>query len=217
VPQITLYTYWRSSCSYRVRIALAYKGLAYESIPVNLLKGEQQGEDNRARSAFATVPTIVIDGKASVESVAILELIDELFPMPALYPREPWARARVRALVETVNAGTQPLQNLSVLHHLSTDKAARDAWSKHFIARGLAAFERLMAQYETLGVSGPFAFGEAVTAADVLLVPQVYNARRVGVDLAPLRRVVAASNAATAHPAFVHAAPENQADAVRDA
>src|SRR3954466_11981132 len=110
--KLTLTTYWRSSCSYRARIALAYKNLAYESRFVNLLEGEQKKPENLARNPIGHVPTLTIDGASYVESVAIMELLEELYPEPALLPKKPEERARVRALVQTINAGIQPLQNL---------------------------------------------------------------------------------------------------------
>jgi len=209
----TLYTYWRSSCSYRVRIALGVKGVAHRSVPVNLLRREQTQAEHVARSPLGFVPALVVDGRVLVESVAIVELLEELHPEPALYPRDPLDRADVRALVEVVNAGTQPLQNLVVLDRVSADKAARDAWSQHFIARGLGGLERLMERNEARGVRGPYAYGASLTAADVFLVPQVYNARRFGVDLSAFPRVAAADAAARALEAVAAAAPEKQPDA----
>jgi len=222
MADIVLYTYWRSSSSYRVRFALAAKGLAYESVPIDLLRGEQRHASHTARSPTGFVPCIVIDGRALVESVAIIELLDELFPDPPLYPRDPWGRARVRALVEIVNAGTQPLQNLNVLERLSAvherpadDAEVRKAWLRHFIARGLASFESLMAAHERDGIEGPFAYGPTLTAADLYLVPQMYNAQRYGVDLAPFPRAVAAAEVALATDAAQAALPERQGDAKR--
>ncbi len=212
MASIVLYTYWRSSCSYRVRFALAVKKIAYESRTVNLATGEQKLDTHAARSPTGFVPCLEIDGKTMVESVAIIELVDELFPEPLLFPREPWGRARVRALVEVINAGTQPLQNLSVLDHFSHDPEARKEWSKHFIARGLASFERLMALHENEGIEGKYAHGDALTAADVFLVPQMYNAQRFGVDLTKYPRAVAAAEAALATDAAQHALPERQPD-----
>src|SRR4051812_34596631 len=114
-PKLTLSTYWRSSCSYRVRIALGYKKLAHEQIFVNLLDGEQKTPEHLARNPIGHVPTLTIDGVTYTESVAIIELLEELYPEPALLPSTPHERARVRALVQTINAGIQPLQNLIVL------------------------------------------------------------------------------------------------------
>jgi maleylpyruvate isomerase len=211
---LVLYTYWRSSSAFRVRIALAAKGIAYRSVAVNLLHDEQKTAEHVARSPMGYVPCLLIDGKAYVESVAIVELLEELHPDPPLYPKDPFSRARVRALVEIMNAGTQPLQNLAVLKHISPDQEARVAWAKHFITRGLAAFESLMTLHEGEGTRGRYAFGDALTAADAFLVPMIYNAKRYKIDLAPYPRVARANDAALATPAVQAALPENQPDAV---
>jgi len=210
---LVLYTYWRSSASYRVRFALAVKKLPYQSIPVNLQKGEQHGEEHRARSPTGYVPCLFIDGRLVVESVAIIELLDDLYPDPPLYPRDPWARARVRALVEVINAGMQPLQNTVVMERLGSDVDVRKEWAKHFNVRGLASVERLMALHEKEGVDGRFAHGDTLTAADIFLVPQMYSAQRLGVDLTPYPRVIAAAEAALATDAAQAAMPERQPDA----
>lgn len=216
MSDIVLYTYWRSSSSYRVRIALAHKGIAHRSVHVNLLKKEQSAPEHVARAATGYIPCLVIDGKPFIESVAIIELLEDLFPRPALFPRDARDRARVRALVEVVNSGTQPLQNLAVLEHVSSDAAARVEWAKHFNERGLAAFERLMAANEAEGVRGRYAYGDYFSAADAFLVPQVYSAKRFGVDLAAYPRVRAAYEAATALPFVRDAAPERQGDAPKN-
>lgn len=206
--KLTLTTYWRSSCSFRVRIALAYKNLPYEPRFVNLLEGEQKKPENLARNPIGHVPTLTIDGVDYVESVAIMELLEELHPEPALLPKTPEERARVRALVQTINAGIQPLQNLVVLDRVGgTDPEKRSAWMKFFITRGLGAFEALASE------SGPFSAGTAFTMADVCLVPQIYAARRVGVDLAPFPRIVRAEAAASELPFVASAKPEAQPDA----
>jgi maleylacetoacetate isomerase len=208
MAKLILSTYWRSSCSYRLRIALGYKKLAYESTHVNLLTGEQKTAEYRAHNPIGHVPTLQVDGVPYVESVAIMELLEELYPDPPLLPKSPQDRARVRALVETINAGIQPLQNLVVLDRVGgDDQEKRGAWMKFFIARGLGAFEALSSD------DGPFAFGEAFTMADVCLVPQIYAARRVGVDLTPFPRVVRAEAAASALPFVAAGRPEVQPDA----
>lgn len=208
-----LHTYWRSSCSYRVRLALGYKGLAYEPVFVNLLAGEQRGDANLAENPIGHVPTLTVDGVRYVESVAIMELIEELHPAPALLPTKPGDRALVRGLVETINAGVQPLQNLIVLGKLGDDKDVKKEWLKFFIGRGLAAFEAQMARNEAGGTRGPFAFGDTFGIADCCLVPQMYAARRYEVDLTPYPRVVRADAAARALPFAKAAEPESQPDA----
>ncbi len=211
-----LYTYWRSSSSFRVRFALNVKRVAYESRPVNLLKGEQRSETYLATNPNGFVPCLVIDGEPVVESVAIIELLDDLIASPKLFPSDPIARARVRALVEAINSGVQPLQNLSVLDHVSSDTKARTEWAQHFIKRGLNVFELMMKANADRGVLGPFAYGETLTAADIFLVPQLYASKRFGVDLAPFPRLRAAGERAAATDAAIAAAPENQSDAPPD-
>jgi maleylacetoacetate isomerase len=219
MPRLTLYNYWRSSSSHRVRIALAYKGLEYAYVPVNLAAGEQSGSAHATRSPTGYVPCLAVDGVTYVESVAILELLEELSPRPPLYPSDAHGRARVRALVEIVNSGIQPLQNMHVLGQLDALAGgapdARTRWLGHFLGRGLAAFERAMGLCASEGVAGPYSYGAAPTAADVMLVPQVVAARRFHIDLAPYPRVVAAFEAAMQLEAFQKAAPEAQPDAPR--
>jgi maleylacetoacetate isomerase len=215
MPPITLYNYWRSSSSHRVRIALALKGLEYEYVAVNLLEGEHAGEAHKARSPTGLVPCLALDGAYYVESVAIVELLDERFPSSPLLPRDAHGRARVRAIVEIVNSGIQPLQNLGTLRFLSQDAEVRDKWLQHFLSRGLGALEGALAGVEREGVRGPFAYGETPTAADAFLVPQIFAARRFRVDLAPFPRVTRAYDAAMQLDAFQRAAPERQPDAVK--
>jgi maleylacetoacetate isomerase len=193
-----------------VRIALALKALTYTYVSVDLSRGEQSGEANSERSPTGYVPCLSIDGICYVESVAIIELLDERFPSPPLYPRDAHRRARVRSLVEIVNAGIQPLQNLQVLWHRSPDAAEQKAWAAHFNERGLRAFERAMEFNTREGVSGPFAHGEEPTAADVFLVPQVHSAKRFGIDISAFPRVRTAFEAASGLDAFKQAAPERQ-------
>jgi maleylacetoacetate isomerase len=217
MPELVLYNYWRSSSSHRVRIALALKGLAYRYVAVNLLAEEQSAPAHKARSPTGYVPCLVVDGVAYVESVAIVELLDERFPTPSLYPKDAHARARVRALVEIVGSGTQPLQNRNVTEFLSPDVEVQHRWLRHFVTKGLAAFEGAMELHEREGTRGPHAYGETVTAADVFLVPQVVSALRFKIDLAPFPRVSRAFEAAMKLDAFVAAAPEKQPDAVKKA
>jgi maleylacetoacetate isomerase len=205
--KIVLYTYWRSSASHRVRLALGYKAIGYEPIFVNLLEGEQRKPEYTAKSPTGYLPCLVIDGERFVESTAILELLEELAPEPPLLPPLPKERARVRALVQIVNAGIQPLQNLNVLERLGDDKDERLAWLRHFIPRGLAAFEQLADE------KGPFAAGATFGMADCALLPQLYAAGRYGVDLAPFPRIVRAESAAKDLPFVAAAYPDAQPDA----
>jgi maleylpyruvate isomerase len=210
-PRVVLYGYFRSSSSYRVRLALAAKGVSYESIAVNLLQGEQKGDAHGRRSPTGYVPCLEVSGKRFVESVAIIELLDDLFPTPLLYPKNPFDRARVRAMVEVVNSGIQPLQNLAVLARVSSEGPVRKEWAAHFNARGIAALGRMV---DEAGSEGPFCYGSGLTAADVFLVPQLYSAHRFGVDVAAWPRLLAAEAATLALPGMADAAPERQPDAV---
>jgi maleylpyruvate isomerase len=213
-PRLVLYAYWRSSASYRVRLAIAAKQARYEYVPVNLAQGDQRREEHLARNPFGYVPCLEIDGRRFVESVAILELIDDLFPEPRFYPRDPFARARVRALVEAINAGVQPLQNLVVLERVSSDPAAQKEWAGYFNVRGLGALARMVFANDREGATGRFLSGDSLTAADLVLVPQLYAARRLGVDLSAWPRLLAAEEATLALPGMKDAAPSMQADAV---
>jgi maleylacetoacetate isomerase len=208
MAKLVLSTYWRSSCSYRVRIALAYKKLAYESAFVNLLEGEQKKPEHLAKNPIGHVPTLAIDGVTYADSIAIMELLEELYPDPPLLPKAPQDRAKVRALVQTIAAGIQPLQNLIVLDRVGgKDQDKRNDWMKFWISRGLAAFEAQASE------TGPFAFGEAFTMADACLLPQLYASRRVGVDLTPFPRILRAEAAASDLPFVAAARPEAQGDA----
>ena len=212
---VTLYSYWRSSSSHRVRIALGFKGIEHRLVPVNLLAGEQRSDAHAARAPSQYVPALEIDGESFIESVAILELLDDLFPHALLYPHDPLARARVRALVETVNAGIQPMQNLAVLMRHSSDGPAQKEWAKHFNERGLEVLERLMERNEAHGAKGPFAYGEAFGAADAVLIPQFASAKRFGVDVEKFPRACRAIAATADLPFVKSAAPEAQPDAPR--
>jgi maleylacetoacetate isomerase len=213
MKSVVLYSQWNSSSSYRVRFALQLKGVAYETRAIRLAAGDQYTPAHRARSPMGSVPCLLLDDVPFVESVAIIELLDDLVAEPRLYPADPYDRARVRALVELINAGTQPIQNRRVREHHSRDEAAQNEWSRHFIRLGLDAFERLMTSHAERGIVGRHAYGDTLTAADIFLVPQVYNARHLDVDLTPYPRLVAAADVAAATEAARAAAPEQQPDA----
>lgn len=212
-----LYSYWRSSAAYRVRIALALKGLPFETLPVNLVRagGEQLKPEYLALNPEGRVPLLIHDGRPVSQSLAIVEYLEEVFPdTPALLPTEPSARARVRSLAQLVACDIHPLNNLSVLQYLKNELGASSAasshWYRHWVARGFRALEaRLAGEAET----GNFCHGEAPGLADVCLVPQVYNARRFEVDLDDYPRIVAIDSACRTLDAFRAAAPEQQPDA----
>ncbi|MBF8222531.1 maleylacetoacetate isomerase [Halomonas sp. 328] len=211
----TLYGYFRSSAAYRVRIALNLKGLAHDQAPVNLVKGEQRGEEYLARNPQGLVPALVTDdGVRLTQSLAICEYLDERYPDPALLPADAAGRARVRALAQSVACEIHPLNNLRVLKYLTgelgLDEAAKMTWYRHWIAEGFAALE---AQLSREAGSGDFCHGDTPGLADLCLVPQVFNAERFECDLAPyprIRRIVANCRALDA---FAQAAPEAQPDA----
>jgi maleylacetoacetate isomerase len=212
MTRITLYDYWRSSASYRVRIALGLKGLAYERVPVNLLEGEQQAEAYRARNPQGFVPMLEADGLRLTQSLAIVDWLEAAHPEPALYPRDPADRAHVLALALTVACDIHPLNNVRVLRYLSRNleqpQPARDAWYRHWVAEGLAALEAMAAPR-----AGRFLFGDAPTLADVCLVPQIYNARRFEVPLDALPTLVRADAEANRNEAFAAAHPDRFAPA----
>lgn len=209
-----LYSYWRSSASWRVRWALAHKGIAFDKTIVNILKGEQKDDGHRGRNPIGHVPALeVAPGRFLAESVAIIEWLEETHPEPRLYPADPWAKARVRQVCELVNAGIQPLQNLVVLDKVSSEPEAKKAWAHEFNLRGMTALEQLLRAIDAELGKGSFAVGSQLTAADLFLVPQVYSARRFGVDLSPFSRVLEAEASALATPFAEGARPESQPDA----
>jgi maleylpyruvate isomerase len=213
---VKLYGYFRSSASYRVRIALNYKGIAYESLAVDLRSpvSAQRAPQFLALNPAGLVPVLVDGERVLTQSLAIIEYLEELKPQPALLPRAAADRAQVRALALTVACEIHPLNNSGVLSYLRAplghDEKAVTAWYRHWVARGLATLEE---QVRRLGNDGRHLFGSAVTLADVLLVPQMYNARRYQCDLEPYPTLRAIGAHLESLPAFAHAAPEAQPDA----
>lgn len=211
-----LYSYFRSSAAYRVRIALNLKGLDANIIPVHLLKdgGQQRNPDYLALNPTALVPTLVDGDFALGQSMAILEYLEETHPQPALLPTDPQGRARVRAIAQTIACDIHPLNNLRVLQYLKrtldVDDAARDDWYRHWVDLGLASIEALLSGSPE---TGRFCHGDQVSFADVLLVPQVANARRLNCDLRAMPNVVRIDAECTSLDAFIKAAPANQPDA----
>lgn len=210
-----LYSYWRSSCSWRVRLGLNIKGLAYTYEAVHLLKdgGQQNTEAYRALSPMRTVPTLEFEEGGQVrrlsQSLAILEYLEERYRTPALLPAEPLLRARARMLSEMVNSGIQPLQNLSVLQWVKGELKGDDkAFAAHWIARGLTALEAAVKE-----TAGTYCLGDTVSLADICLVPQLYASRRFGVDLAPYPTLTRIEAACGELPAFQAAHPDRQPDA----
>ena len=206
-----LHGYFRSTASYRVRIALNLKGLAYEQAFVQLREGEQRAPAFLARNPQGLVPALELDdGAVLTQSLAICEYLDDVHPEPPLLPRDAAQRARVRAVAQVIACDTHPVQNLKVLDRLRALGLAEEqvtAWARTTIEEGLDACDRLIA-----GAGGRYCFGDEVTLADICLVPQLFNARRFGVDLR-WPRLVQVEAACLALPAFAQAVPERQPDA----
>lgn len=212
-----LYNYWRSSSAWRVRIVLELKGLAYEYVAVHLLRdgGEQNRDAYRELNPMRQVPVLEVERPSGgtlriAQSLAIITYLDALHPEPMLFPADPEQRALAIEMVEIVNSGIQPLQNSSVLDHLSqiAPEADRNAWIRHFQARGLTALERTVAAH-----GGRFMLGMTPGVVDAYLVPQLYSCRRFGLDLAPYPNLVRIDAECSALPAFERAHADRQPDA----
>jgi maleylacetoacetate isomerase len=210
---VKLYSYFRSSAAYRVRIALNLKGLPYEMAAVHLTKngGQQHSVEYRAINPQARVPSLALDdGAVLTQSLAIIEYLDETHPRPPLLPADPVTRAKVRAFAQVIACDIHPLNNLVALQYLKRalkhEQADIDTWYHHWIVEGFNALEAMIAR-------GPYAFGAQVTLADVCLVPQIFNARRLNVPLDKYPKLVAVDAACLKISAFDKARPENQPDA----
>jgi maleylpyruvate isomerase len=210
-----LYTYFRSSAAYRVRIALNLKGLDYEALPVHLLRngGEQLTDAYRAINPSALLPTLDDDGAVIGQSLAIIEYLEETRPQVPLLPVDPADRARVRALALTVAADTHPLGNLRVLkylkHDLNLSEEVKLEWQRHWLRIGMATLETMLSGDARTGL---YCHGDTPTLADCCLVPQVFGAQRFGVDLAPYPTVTRIHDACAGLPAFHQAQPSQQPD-----
>jgi len=214
MSSLILYSYWRSSCAYRVRIALNLKGLAYEYRDVHLVRdgGRQNQESYRALNPMSQVPCLIHQDRVLTQSLAIVAYLDRLQQIPPLFPGDPFAAARVLAFCELINAGIQPLQNLRVLQELAgrfgageEDKAE---WSRFWMARGFAAMETQLQE-----TAGKFCFGDEVSAADCFLVPQLYTARRYELELTAFPTIIRFEKNCFELAAFRDAVPERQPDA----
>jgi len=210
---VQLYSYFRSSAAYRVRIAFNLKGLTYDTIPIHLQKegGINRKPEYRAINPLMRVPALKLDsGDVLTQSLAIIEYLDETHPQPALLPRDPVKRAQVRAAAQLIACDIHPLNNLSPLRYLKNalgqEQTKIDAWYHHWVIEGFNAFEAMIAP-------APYAFGAEVTVADICVVPQVANARRLKVPLDAYPKIVAVDAACAKLSAFDKARPENQPDA----
>lgn len=209
---LTLYSYWRATAPYRIRIGLQLKGLAYQYVPVNLLQGAQHGQAYAALNPQELTPALVTeDGRVLTQSLAILEWLEETHPAPPLLPSAPAERAVVRAMAGVVACDVHPLNNLRVqqeLGRIGIDAEGRAAWTRRWINAGFRALEAMIERH-TAG----FSFGAEPTLADCCLIPQVYSAERYGVDLADYPAIRAVAARAAQHPAFAAAHPDRQPDA----
>ncbi|WP_305805598.1 maleylacetoacetate isomerase [Stenotrophomonas sp. YIM B06876] len=213
---LQLYSYWRSSAAYRVRIGLNLKQLAYTITPVHLVRdgGQQHQSDYAALNPQELVPTLRHGALVLTQSLAILEYVDEVWPQPALLPADAAGRARVRALAQLVACDIHPLNNLRVMKFFDgtwhVPQSEREDWTLHWMRAGFAALEKMLVGSPH---TGRFCHGDGPTLADCCLLPQLYNARRFALDLAPYPTLTRIEQACLALPAFDRARPENQADA----
>ena len=208
-----LYGYWRSSASYRVRIALALKGVEVEHIPVNLRTGEQGQGEHVARNPQGYLPVLELqDGTQLTQSLAIIDYIDATFPKPALMPRDAVMRSKMLGSSLIIATDIHPIQNLSVLKYIRAEHGQDDegvkTWCAHWISKGFKAIEQIAQSYDT-----PYLMTDAPGFFECCLIPQVYNARRFGVDMDSFPKLKAIDAACNALPAFIKAAPEHQKDA----
>lgn len=205
-----LYNYWRSSCSWRVRIALNWKELPFEYAPVNLLKGEQKSDSYLGMSPWSSVPTLEVDGRRITQSVAIIEWLEERHPSKPLLPRDQFHRAATRERAELINSGIQPMQNLSTIQFVKDTGTDEKAFVKHFIVKGMRALEQMLKKS-----AGRYCVGDDVTLADVFLIPQLYGCRRFGVELTEYPLCLRIEKACEALPSFIAAHADKQPDAVK--
>ena len=209
-----LYTYFRSSAAYRVRIALQLKGLHPDEAYVHLVKNEQQAPDYVKLNPLGLVPTLVDEGEVITQSLAIVEYLDETHPSPPLLPSTPAERARVRAIAQMIACDIHPIDNLRVLRYLTgvlgVTEEQKTAWYAHWVNEGLKAIETRL---DSDAATGRFCHGDAPTLADICLVPQLFNARRANIDLAPYPTLVRIEAECNALDAFAATAPGKQPDA----
>jgi len=208
-----LHNYFRSSSSFRVRIALNLKGLDYEYVPVHIARGEHRTGSYPAISADMLVPLLEDEGERFSQSMAIMEYLDEVHPEPPLLPSDPAGRAHVRALSQSIACEIHPLNNLRVLKYLvkdlKLDEEAKNNWYRHWVRDGMLAFERQLAQHP----ASTYCWGNTPTMADCCLVPQIFNGRRFDCDFSGLPRTMAAFEACMALDAFQRAQPSRAPDA----
>jgi maleylacetoacetate isomerase len=203
-----LYSFATSSAAYRVRIALNLKQIAYETVSINITRGEQHGAEYRGLNPHGRVPALELDdGTVISQSLAIIDYLEQVYPQPPLYPADPVVRARALAVALTVATDIHPLNNMAPIgflrDRLGVDQAARDQWYAHWVRDGLAAIEQMID-------GDAYCFGPQPSVADICLIPQVFNARRYNVDIADLAKILAVDERARALPAFAAAHPDRQ-------
>ncbi|KAM8737141.1 maleylacetoacetate isomerase isoform 1-T1 [Acanthopagrus schlegelii] len=205
-----LHGYFRSSCSWRVRIAFALKGVEYDQAPVNLIRdgGQQLTQEYKALNPMQQVPAVEIDGITLSQSLAVIQYIDETRPGPRLLPADPKKRAQVRMISDLIASGIQPLQNLYVIQKVGAEKMP---WSQHFIDRGFQALEPILKQ-----TAGKYCVGDEISMADICLVPQVYNAERFKVDVGQYPTIKRLNQALLEIEAFKVSHPSRQPDTPDD-
>jgi len=203
--QITLYHYWRSSCSWRVRWALEYKGVRFTDVAINLLQNEQNSPAYLAKNPGGFVPALDVNGVVFGESLAIMEWLEEVYPSPSLLPQGPTERMRIRQVCQQIVSGIQPIQNLSVMRKHSSDQALQAEWARHWITLGLEKVEKLLSSS-----AGTYSFGGELTMADLCLVPQVYNALRINVDMSRFPVISAVNSNCMKLPSCEASAPHKQ-------
>ncbi|KAL3873634.1 hypothetical protein ACJMK2_036729 [Sinanodonta woodiana] len=206
-----LYSFYRSSCAWRVRIALALKKIEYEYRPVDIFKGQQNSEEFSKLNPLSQVPALVCNGATVVQSMAIIGFLDDVYPKPPLYPKDPIQKAQAHALAEIINSGTQPMQNLSVLKRLCTDPEKQKEWSHYWIDKGLTAFEKMLQQ-----TAGKYCVGNSVSIADICLVPQMLNAHRADVDFTKFPLIQKITVSLSEMDAFKEADPFIQPDCPKE-
>ena len=206
-----LYSYFRSSAAYRVRIALALKGLDADILPINLLKGEQKSDDYLAINPQGLIPSLQVGDALLSQSLAIMEYLEEVDNTVPLLPSHPVARAAVRAMAQLIACEVHPLNNLRVLQYLTgelgVDDATKMTWYAHWIHQGFISLEAMLTQH-----AGQFCYGDTTTMADCCLIPQVYNAKRFKVELSSYPTIMRIYEHCNSLPAFIQAKPENQID-----
>ena len=214
--ELQLYTYYRSSAAYRVRIALALKQLSYKQIPINLLKAEHKQKAYVEINRQGLVPALATSEGVVTQSLAIIEYLDEVYPHPPLLPKAAIDRAQVRAMAQQIAMEIHPLNNPKVTQFLTNNLGLSESdkltWYRHWIALGFTSLERLLNETGATDSEAKYCFGHSASVADICLIPQVYNALRFGCPMQDYPTINAIAKHCTALPAFIAASPESQAD-----